>query len=212
MLVLATSLAAQIVDRTVALVQDKAITQSEVLLQARLEAMTNGEEYQDSPERREEALDRLIDQLLIVNDIRVTGLSPLTDEERKSALEQLRLQMFGGLPFEQALVKYGIDEQQALDFFVRQIEFTRYVDFRFRTGQTVEDVELQALYTSKYGRTPSRDAPTFLQARAALRDEFLADKVEKLIDQHIRQLRVDNRVLRLAPINRAALAAQGDAP
>lgn len=206
---LSSSISAQFVDRSVAIVGDQSITASEVALQARLQAMTNGVVYIDSLELRDASLSRLIDQRLIAGDIQLTGLPPVSLDERSEALAQLKTQVFGEIDFEAALKKYNVTAEQALDFFVRQVEFTRYVDFRFRTGQTVADAALRELYTSKYGRVPSRDAPELDEISAELREELLSATVERRLEQHIRQLRADNRVVRLRPIDRAAVAKLG---
>ncbi len=206
---LSSSISAQFVDRSVAIVGDQSITASEVALQARLQAMANGVVYVDSPELRDASLSRLIDQRLIAGDIQLTGLPPVSRDERSEVLAQLKTQVFGELDFESALKKYDVTVEQALDFFLSQVEFTRYVDFRFRTGQTVADAAIAELYTSKYGRVPNRDAPELGEIRAELREELLSVTVERRLEQHIRQLRADNRVVRLRPIDRAAVAKPG---
>jgi hypothetical protein len=203
------SISAQVADRTVAVVGDQSITASEASLQARLEAMANGVVYVDSPEIIQASLGRLIDQRLIANDIQLTGRPPVSQQQRSAALGQLKEQDFGGLDFTSALKKYNVTTEQALDFFVRQVEFTRYIDFRFRIGQTIDDEALRQLYASKYERTPNREAPEFDEVREALRAELLSATVESRLEQHIRQLRADNRVVRLGPIDRTAVAEGG---
>ena len=208
----ALALTAQMIDRTVAIVDDGTITESEVVSQLRLEALANVAEIVDGAEERERALDRLIDQRLIANDVRLTGLPPMSSDERANLLSQLRTQLFGELSFEAALQRYGVSEAQALEFFARQVEFSRYVEFRFRTGQTVGDVELQQAYRAKYGRTPNRDAPPLELVAPQLRNEVLNARVERLLEQHIRQLRADYRVVRLERIDRSAMTQPGGAP
>jgi hypothetical protein len=208
----ATSLTAQMMDRTVAIVDDGTITESEVVSQLRLEALANVAEIVDAADERGQALDRLIDQRLIANDIRLTGLPPMSSDERANLLARLEAQPFGELSFKAALQKYGVDEAQALEFFARQVEFSRYVEFRFRTGQTVGDEELQQAYRAKYGRTPNRDAPPLELAAPQLRNEVLNARVERLLEQHIRQLRADYRVVLLARIDRSAFVESGGTP
>lgn len=206
------SMTAQMIDRTVAIVDDRTITQSEVVLQLRLEALVNAAEVIDVADERERVLDRLIDQRLIGNDIRLTGLQPMSPDERAKLLAQLQGQSFGSLSFESAFRKYGVTEAQALEFFVLQVEFSRYVEFRFRTGQTVGDEALQQAYRAKYGRTPDRDAPSLELAASELRNDVLNARVERLLEQHIRQLRADHRVVRLERIDRSAITQSGGAP
>ena len=200
------------IDRTVAIVEAGTITESEVLSQLRLEALANAAEIIDTADTRERVLDRLVDQRLIANDIGLTGLPRMSADERAKLLAQLQAQSFGDLSFEAALREYGISEVQALEFFARQVEFSRYVEFRFRTGQTVGDEELQDAYRSKYGRTPNRDAPPLELAAPQLRNEVLNARVERLLEQHIRQLRADHRVVRLQRIDRSAVTQSGGAP
>jgi hypothetical protein len=199
------ALASQVIDRTMAIVDAEVITESEVVLQGRLEAMANNHAFSDSPELREELLSRLIDQRLIANGIRITGLPSMNREERDLTLEQLRAQQYETLSFDDALDEYRLTPGQVLEFHVQQIEFARYVNFRFRTGQTVSDAAVAELYDAKYGQLPTSEAPTLQVVRPQLRREILTATVERQLQQHIRQLRADTRVVRLAPINRAAV-------
>jgi len=206
------ALTAQTIDRTVAIVEDGSITESEIDSQLRLEALANAAEIVDTADERERVLDRLVDQRLIANDIGLTGLTRMSSNERAKLLAQLQSQSFGTLSFEAALREYGVSEARALEFFVRQVEFNRYVEFRFRTGQTVGDEELHDAYRAKYGRTPNRDAPPLELAAPELRNEVLNARVERLLEQHIRQLRADHRVVRLQRIDRSAITQSGGAP
>jgi parvulin-like peptidyl-prolyl isomerase len=107
------ALTAQTIDRTVAIVEDGSITESEIDSQLRLEALANAAEIVDTADERERVLDRLVDQRLIANDIGLTGLTRMSSNERAKLLAQLQSQSFGTLSFEAALREYGVSEARA---------------------------------------------------------------------------------------------------
>ncbi len=191
---------AEIIDRIVAIVGDKEITSSDVERQLRLEALFDDRPVSQGAESRQAALDRLINQTLIAQDVRLSGLPPLTEQERSQALAELRRQGFGSLAFEEGLGRYGLAVAEVEDFLAAQIQFSRYLAFRFRSGQVVTDGEIESLYRARYGSAAS--APPLDAVREQLRAEALDRKATELLEQRVRQMRAETRVDLLDPIER----------
>lgn len=208
-LVLACSaaLGGEVLDRTVAVVGAQAVTASEVELQLQLEALFDERPAADQKGEGRAALQRVIDQHLIADDLRLSGLAGPSAKEREAAIAQIRRNGFGSLPFTEALETYGVAETQALDFLLRQLEFLRYVDLRFRTGQVVSDEEVAERYRRRYGSatTDSRQgqeeqALLVEGRRGELRRAAVEERVEKLLDERIKELRAAVRIVILDPI------------
>ena len=185
----------QLLDRTVAVVGREAITESEVERQIRLEAMFNGaapSTEEPSEQDRRAVLNRLIDRRLIEADMRLAGFQGPTAEERAEAVEGLMRSRFRGRSFELALDDYSVDKQAALEFYGRQLVIQGYVDFRFRTGLEVSEDELKAEHRRLYrelDRPPDLD-----EVREALSTRMLEEKIERLIDGRVKQLRAETRI------------------
>lgn len=190
---------AEILDRIVAIVGDQEITASDVDRQLRLEALFSGRQVRDDEASRRQATERLIDQTLIAQDSVLSGM-PLTVEERDQTLAELRRQGFGSLSFQEGLRRYGLDAEQVAEFLFAQIRFTRYLQFRFRTGQSVSDEEIEAAYRAEYG--DAAIAPPLESVREDVRAELLDRKALDLLEDHVRQMSAETRVERVDRIDR----------
>lgn len=187
--------ASQLLDRTVAVVGREAITESEVQRQRRLEAMFNGAEpsaEEPTPAQRRSLLNRLIDRRLIEFDMRLAGYQGPDEEELEAAVDELRRSRFRGRSFALALEDYGVGEQEALDFYRRQLVIQGYIDFRFRTGLDVGEDELKDEHRRLYRELD--EPPELDQVRDQLSARMLEEKIERLIDARVKQLRAETRI------------------
>lgn len=195
---LSASAPGEIVDRLVAVVGDEGITASDVELEIRLEALFSERSSEGSPADFKGALERLIDQRLIAQDMALAGFLNVEEDQLEAAAAQLRAADFRGLGFEEALAKHDVGEEQAREFLRRQLRFARYVDFRFRAGIEVSEEELTRRYRAEYGRGP--EAPPLESVREALRSRLLDEQVERALEARIRELKLSTRVIVLDPI------------
>lgn len=200
------TLGGEVLDRTVAVVGPQTITASEVELQLRLEALFDERPAPDHEDGMA-ALQRVIDQHLIADDVRLSGLAGPSEEEREAAFAQIRQDGFGDLSFTEALERYGVAESQTLDFLLRQLEFLRYVDLRFRTGQVISDEEVARRYRRRYGaettdslQVQEEQALMVEGRRGELRRAAVEERVENLLDERIKELRAATRIVILDPI------------
>ena len=189
---------AEILDRTVAVVGTEAIMASQVEMQIRLQAMFNGAEPDLSEAAMKQALERLVEQRLVETDMTLAGLKNVEGRELEAAFAELRGTRFGGRTFEQALEHYGVKERDVRMFLRRQLQFTHYVEFRFRAGLQVNDEALTAAYKQRFGG--AQDAPPLATVREELREQVLAQRTETMLDERVRQLRSETRIAFLDPI------------
>lgn len=195
LLAVTSATSAELFDRTVAIVGERAVLASEVDAQLRLEAMFDERELDLSDEAHREALDRLIEQRLLESDIALTNFAPLAPARLAAAQAQLRRQTFAGRSFQEALTAYDLEERQALGFLERQLRFANFIQFRFRTGLTVPDEAIQARYRRVFDGVPG--APPLEEARDRLRRNLIDEAAEQALDSRIRQLRAETRVVLL---------------
>jgi hypothetical protein len=197
-LTLAAGLPGEILDRTVAVVGNKPITATEVDLQLLLQSMFNEATPDLSPEARRKALERLVEQQLMETDMTLAGLQVVENRELDAAFAELRAGRFAGLGFDAALTRYGLKERDVRDFLRKQLRFTRYVQFRFRAGLQAGEDAIKAAYNRRYAG--SGDPPPLDDVREELREEILNQRSEAMLDERVRQLRVETRVAFLDPI------------
>jgi parvulin-like peptidyl-prolyl isomerase len=190
---------AEIIDRTAAIVGAAPILESEIDLELRLAALFNETPVpESSPQLRRQTLTRLIERRLITSAMALSGFSPISNQELEQAYEELRRRRFGTRSLEQAIADYGVSAADVRAFLAAQLNFVRYLDFRFRTGLDVTPQQIQALYKSRYGQV--QDPPALGAVENELRDELLDQQVDRMLNERVRGLQAETRVEILEPI------------
>jgi hypothetical protein len=122
-----------VIDRVAVVVGNHVITESEVLLEARLVAFLNGQPLDLSPAQRRAAAERLVDQQLIRNEMQVGGYAMPVESQSDAALRSFRQANYAGIPaFRAALEKYGLTEDEVGRHLLWQAAALRFTDQRFR--------------------------------------------------------------------------------
>ena len=186
----------QIIDRTVAVVGDRAITASEVEEQIALEELDADGQPDRSPERYREVVERLIRLRLVQREIELTGFAGATDEQVTQQMENLRSGFGSAAQLRQALAEHGLSEAVLEDFLRQQLDFALFVDFRFRTGLVIPPEEVEAYYTSVYRRSlpASTTPPPLDQVYEHLESEIVERRVDPLLNDWINRMRSQTRI------------------
>ncbi|MCU1237203.1 MAG: hypothetical protein JWP63_5170 [Candidatus Solibacter sp.] len=121
-----------VIDRVAVVVGNQAITESEVILEARLTAFLNEEPLDLGPEARKAAAERLVDQLLIRNEMQVGGYAMPVESEGDAVLRNFRQKNYRSIPaYHAALQKYGLTEDELKRHLLWQAAALRFTDQRF---------------------------------------------------------------------------------
>ena len=191
-------LRAEIVDGVAAIVGNYAITRSEIDSQLRLEAMLNRTDPDVSRAARADALDRLVDRRLILQDLAVTPFLAAQPAEAARVMRDLKAERYlGGRDFPSTLAHYGLTEAECRAFVEERIAFERYVSFRFKTGLDAEEPAVEAYYRDEYlPRQRARGEPvepleSMLDAITRL---LLERRATRLIEERLKELRSLGRV------------------
>jgi hypothetical protein len=119
-------------DRVAVVVGKDVITATEVVQEARLEAFLNNAPLNLSPETRRAAAERLVDQQLIRNEMRVGAYPQPTPDEVENMLKNLKQDRFpSDREIRVALDRYGITEEQLRNHLAWQLAAIRFTDLRF---------------------------------------------------------------------------------
>jgi hypothetical protein len=122
-----------VVDRVAVIVGNQVITASEVEEEVRVTEFENQEPLDLAAAKRREAAERLIDQLLIRNEIELEGVQEPPAGEGDELLEKFRRSRFASqAQLDAALGKYGITRDELKQHLLWQATAVRFVDFRFR--------------------------------------------------------------------------------
>jgi hypothetical protein len=194
MLVLAGMLSAAVVlDRVAVVVGKQVIKESDLLRDLRVTEFLNGERPDFSPSAKRKAADRLIDQLIIRNEIRRGAYAPAPASESGKMLEQIEQQRFGGskAKFQQALARYGLMEDELRMQLQWQLDVLTFIDQRFRPGVLVTDDEVKSYYDQHLAalRITYPDAKTFQEMAPKVRSLLEGQKLNQEFDAWLRQQR-----------------------
>ena len=194
----ASGLGGEIVDRIAAIVGLEAITTSQVETELRLEAMLNLEDPDLGPDARTNALQRLVDRRLVLQDLAVTPFLLARPDEADRQVGQLREETYlGGRDFASALVHYKLSEGDCKAFIEERISFERYVSFRFKTGLDTDAESVERYYRDEYLR-PRRErgepVEPLVAVAGAISEILLERGANELLEERLRVLRALTRI------------------
>jgi len=191
-----------VADKTVASVTNGArstpdlITYSDIVWQLALEPDRAVVE-KPSAEVLNEALRKLEDQLLILQEAQKLPLAETSDAQKefqKTVTDRRNelAQSFGSRArLEERMARVGLTSEQ-LDTILRdRVTIERYLDFRFRAFALVSAKEISDRYDREYRsqRNSGRIVPTLEQARDRIEHELMEEKIAEEIDKFVDNLR-----------------------
>ena len=183
----------EIVDRIAAIVGLEAITLSQVGSELRLVAMLNRAETEETPEATAEAIRRLIDRRLVLQDMAATPFLLAEPAEVERQLGQLREETYlGGMGFAAALTHYGLTLKDVQAVVEERIAFERYVSFRFKIGLNIDAGDVESYYREQYAATlRERGLPVepLASVSAAISEILLERQANELMTERMKELR-----------------------
>jgi len=169
LVLLATLLVAPpVVERVLAVVNGRALLLSEART---LEAVRGVSE--------EEAVELLVDEILMHDQASRTPQAQVTPEEEEKA----KADLFEKRPDLVSRVA-GPELSRLLR---RQLGILKYVEFRFRPQVRPSEEDLQAAYAEQYGERP--EAPSFDTVVEALRERLVRKQLDQKVEEWVAELR-----------------------
>lgn len=159
-------------DRVAVVVGNTVITGTEVLQEARLEAFLNQATLDLGPVARRAAAERLVDQQLIRDEMRIGAYPQPSAAEIDDMLRHLKQERWAtDAPYRAALLRYGIDEEQLRRHLAWQLSAIRFTDLRF----SAVPADPQSANRTSPGAGIDRQLDAWLkQTRSATKVQFKA--------------------------------------
>ena len=192
MLLLASMLAkAEIIDRIAITVDRLVITDSELRRQLLLTAFLRNEAADMSAKARREMGERLIEQALIRNEMKLTRYPFPDPPEADPAIDEIRKQYGGPEKIQAALRAHKLDEKDLRSYLLWRIALLRFTNSRFRIGLQVPPAEIEAYYRKNIeGKTEL----TLEQAREQIEEALVGEQVNKALYDWLAETRTRTRV------------------
>jgi parvulin-like peptidyl-prolyl isomerase len=142
--------AGDVLDRIVARVNNNIILQSEWQAAVRYEAFQNGRSIEQlHAEDHKAALDRLIDQELLREQMRVSGFPRASNEEVEKRIQEIR-ELYPSADSEagwqNVLARYGLTESEMKRRVAQQVDLMGLVDARLRPNVVIDSKSIESYY------------------------------------------------------------------
>lgn len=190
--------AAVVLDRVAVVVGKQIIKESDILRDLRVTQFLNGQPPDFSPAAKRRAADRLIDQLIIRNEIRMGAYTPAPSSESEGMLRKIVQQRFGGSTsrFRQELTRYGLTEDQLKMQLQWQLDVLTFIDQRFRPGVLVTDNDVKKYYEQHTAalRQAYPQLHTFGEFAPKVRELLEGQQLNKQFDEWLRQQRGQEQI------------------
>jgi hypothetical protein len=201
LLIISPARAGDIVDRIVATVNGHAILQSDWEDALHYEAFIAGR----SPEQltfadRKAALDRLIDQELLRQQIRSSDFQHASDQDIATRIQEIRRQYPGpesDSAWQAALARYGITEKELKNRVALQLDLLRLVDARLRATVQIDSKSIESYYNQELlPQLRQSGAPPIplTQASPKIKELLTQRKIDQLLIAWLQTLRTGSEI------------------
>jgi hypothetical protein len=196
--VLTGELQGEILDRIAVTVAKQVITERDVIRDLRVSAFLDQKPVDLSGPEKRKAADRLVDQLLILQEIGFSRLKIDAEEDVTRMRTQLKLQYNGDSGYQAALVHYGVTETDVADHLMNGARALRFTDLRFRPEVEITDDDLRDAYKKfvEEGRKKGETSiPTFDAAHDDLEKLLTGERIIQGMDRWLGAQRTQTQIL-----------------
>lgn len=197
------------IDRLVAVVNGDLILESDVEEERRLAALQPVRDPSGAFSR-EQAIERLIDRTLILQQAKLQAQEPVTDAEVQAELTTLRKEIAACKQYQcdtaagwAAFLKAnGLTEAEVTERWRQRMEMLRYIELRFRGDIRITAREARSYYEQQmlpeYGKRGVQ-APAFETVQARIEEVLLQQQVTSLLQDWLKSLRAQGSVQMMPP-------------
>jgi hypothetical protein len=186
--------AGEVLDLIAVTVNGHVILQSDWQDEVRYECFVAGKPLQGvTPEDRKSALDRLIDQELLREQINVSEFKPPSPEEVEKQFEAIKgdyARDHVAQPWNDALVSYHLSEADVKNHIALELSQLRLVDAHFRPSIQVDTAAVDAYYKDHLATTAAGGRQISLkEATPKIRELLTQEKMNELLGPWLDSLR-----------------------
>jgi len=205
--------AGDILDRIVATVNGHIILQSDWADALRYEAFVDGRPLGPFPAaERKAALDRLIDQELLQEQMRSSDLQPVSDEEVQQRIREIRSHYpstESDQEWRDVLSRYGFTEDGLQRRVALQLNLMRLVDARLRPNVSIDSRSIESYYNQELLpqlRQSGKGEVPLAEASPKIKELLTQQKMNQLLVAWLQNLRSGSEI----QTEPAATGSQGE--
>ncbi len=170
----------EILDRIAVTVNKQVITEGDVIRDIRVSAFLDQKPVDLSGAEKRKAADRIVDQLLILQEATFSRIPLAGDNDAANMLANVKMQY--GAEYSAALARYQITEDDVASHLMAGARALRFTDLRFRPEVEITDDDLSDYYSTLVEEWQKK-GETKIPALDTIRD----DVVQMVTNQRIAQ-------------------------
>ena len=199
--------AGEILDRVVAVVNGHPILASEWEETLRYECLQSQRAIGDlKAEERQAALQRLIDQHLIEDQMKIEGNTAVTVEEVERKLVQMRDEFLRDrkqvsdrekADWDAALARFGFTQAQIEAHVARELNILRFVERRFRPTIQIDPAEIERYYRETLMPELQKQGaadPPLAEVERQIRELLVQKALDEQLNRWLQTLRQEHRI------------------
>ena len=193
--------AQQVVDRIVATVNRQPILLSEWEVELRYEAMLDQKPLPASDDVAHAALDRLIDQELLRQQLKSYRVDEPSRAEIDDRVKEIRRQIPGAQSeagYQADLTRYGLTEQELRERVATQALILHFIDVRLRPSVHVERRAIDDYYNEKLlpelRKKGETALPTLAEVSPQIEELLSQERVDALTSDWLKDLRQQSEI------------------
>jgi hypothetical protein len=198
LLLLASLVHTEILDRIAVNVGSSVITETEILKQIRLIALQNGQPPDFSKANMRLVAGKMVEQVLIRREIQANKYMSVEAPNPEPMLEAIRKRYPNTEAYQTALGEYGVTEDDLKKQMQWQMTLLLFIDVRFRPGIQVPESEMrdyfEKTYLPEWQKTHTGTPPTFEQSKSEVESLITADLADHAMDRWLGQTRTQTQI------------------
>jgi hypothetical protein len=190
---LAACLQAEIVDRVAIYSGTQVITELQLDEEMRVTAFLNRKPVVRTVDSRRAAADRLIDQMMVEREMRLSRYPLPSATEIQKYFDQVKRQFGTEAAFENALAKYYLTNTILRSHLALQLTMLRFIDYRFRPEVAIGGADIAKYYRDHLpdwiAAHPNQPPPSLTSSREKIRKVLISKQADKALDAWLKQNR-----------------------
>lgn len=194
---------AEIIDRLVAVVNRQVITLTDVeqemkSQQLELDLALAGPGLDSSLKQRlteEQATQRLIEQILIYQQIQEFPGTGVSDREIEAQLEEMQKKAGGIEAWNEQLMRFKTSPEEVRERIEWQLQVMKFIDYRFRQFVVVDPTEIESYYKDRFlpdlRKRAIQPEPELSEVEEKIRDILTEEKLNAQVDEWLASLKAN---------------------
>lgn len=198
-LLLAAAAHGAILDRIAVTVGKQVITESDLIRDLRVSALLDRKPLDLSGEQKRKSADRLVDQMLILQEAAFSRAELASKDDAARMLEEVKSAEYpNDADYRAALARYGVTEPEIIEHLLAGLRAMRFTDLRFRPEVQLSGDDLRDYYETLAAQWRAKDpahVPSFEASRDQVERLLTDERTAQALDRWLGTQHAETQIL-----------------